>query len=79
MADTPQLLPSLPPLNTAAKGEQVHYPVLVPNLRGMESLMALEDQQKASRAGVPLTNEIAVFVSATEVSHSFLMSLSLIP
>jgi hypothetical protein len=45
----------------------------------MESLMALEDQQKASRAGVPLTNEIAVFVSATEVSHSFLMSLSLIP
>lgn len=70
MADTPQLLPSLPPLNTSVKGEPIHYPVLVPNLKGMESLLALEDKEKAERSGVPLTNEIAVFVSATEVSRA---------
>jgi hydroxymethylglutaryl-CoA lyase len=67
MADTPQLLPALPPLNSDVKGGQIHYPVLVPNLKGMETLLALEDKEKASRAGVPLTNEVAVFVSATEV------------
>lgn len=68
MADTPTLLPSLPPLSQSAHGDQVHYPVLVPNMKGMESLLALEDKVKLDRDGAPLTNEIAVFVSATEVS-----------
>lgn len=66
MADTPELLPELPPLQPAAKGDPVHYPVLVPNMRGLQSLLALEDSAKSSR-DTPLTNEIAVFVSATEV------------
>lgn len=67
MADTPQLLPSLPSLNAKLEGEPIHYPVLVPNMRGLEGLLALEEKEQASRSGVPLTNEVAVFVSATEV------------
>lgn len=67
MADTPQLLPSLPALNAKVEGEPIHYPVLVPNMRGLEGLLALEDKEQSSRNGVPLTNEVAVFVSATEV------------
>ncbi|CAK9785801.1 aldolase [Cutaneotrichosporon oleaginosum] len=57
MADTPQLLPQLPPLSAAA---DTHYPVLVPNLRGMQGLLELD------KGAERLTNEIAVFVSATE-------------
>lgn len=67
MADTPQLLPSLPSLNAKVEGEPIHYPVLVPNMRGLEGLLALEEKEQSSRSGVPLTNEVAVFVSATEV------------
>ncbi|EKC99218.1 hypothetical protein A1Q2_06418 [Trichosporon asahii var. asahii CBS 8904] len=66
MADTPQLLPSLPSLNAKVEGEPIHYPVLVPNMRGLEGLLALEEKEQSSRSGVPLTNEVAVFVSATE-------------
>ncbi|KAL7423584.1 hypothetical protein Q5752_001164 [Cryptotrichosporon argae] len=58
MADTPALLPRLPP-----RPEGATFPVLVPNPRGLENLLALEASE--ARAG-GLTNEIAVFVSATE-------------
>lgn len=67
MADTTTLLPGLRPLKQA---DEIHYPVLVPNMRGLESLLELEDSAKASRNGSPLTNEIAVFVSATEVGET---------
>lgn len=63
MADTTTLLPLLPGLS-----EGVHYPVLVPNMRGLENLLKLEEQHKG-RGGGRLTNEIAVFVSATDVSE----------
>ncbi|WOO85739.1 3-hydroxymethyl-3-methylglutaryl-CoA lyase, cytoplasmic [Vanrija pseudolonga] len=65
MADTPTLLPGLPSLRS--EDPEVHYPVLVPNMRGLQSLLELEAASKASDPNVgPLTNEIAVFVSATE-------------
>lgn len=66
MADTTTLLPGLPPLKQTG---DIFYPVLVPNMRGLESLLELEDSAKGSREGSPLTNEIAVFVSATEVGQ----------
>jgi hydroxymethylglutaryl-CoA lyase len=47
----------------------VHYPVLVPNMRGLDNLLKLEEQ--ACRR---LTDEIAVFVSATEVSFGPVLS-----
>lgn len=41
----------------------VRYPVLVPNMKGLD--MLLELLQKNPRT-VPLTNEIAIFTAATE-------------
>src|SRR5260370_5541270 len=41
----------------------VHYPVLVPNLRGLQDLFALLD---ACPSDPPLTDEISVFTAATE-------------
>jgi hydroxymethylglutaryl-CoA lyase len=41
----------------------VHYPVLVPNLRGLQDLFMLLD---ANPAEPPLTNEVSVFTAATE-------------
>lgn len=98
MADTPQLLPLLPPFtgktlsppspvsrsespfsgrpsspsigpligeHLPPHAEDVHYPVLVPNMRGLDNLIKL--QEEWSSKGLPaLTDEIAVFVSATE-------------
>ena len=46
--------------------EVVHYPVLVPNMRGLDNLLKLEEANEQSRNGERLTDEIAVFVSATE-------------
>ncbi|WVQ85735.1 hypothetical protein IAT38_007902 [Cryptococcus sp. DSM 104549] len=98
MADTPKLLPLLPPFTGRAlrpptpasrsespfsgrpaspsitsltgdrlppDAEDVHYPVLVPNMRGLENLIKLQEEWREK--GLPaLTDEIAVFVSATE-------------
>lgn len=47
--------------------EVVHYPVLVPNMRGLENLLKLEAQWRSQGGQHRLTDEIAVFVSATEV------------
>jgi hydroxymethylglutaryl-CoA lyase len=67
MADTPSLLPRLRPI--ASKEQEVYYPVLVPNMRGLENLFKLEDENK--KAGrPPLTNEIAIFVAASDVGLS---------
>jgi len=41
----------------------VHYPVLVPNLRGLQDLFALLD---AYPSDPPLTDEISVFTAATD-------------
>nr|XP_031859415.1 uncharacterized protein CI109_005257 [Kwoniella shandongensis]KAA5526487.1 hypothetical protein CI109_005257 [Kwoniella shandongensis] len=103
MADTPQLLPLLPPLtnhhlplptplssstttrssspfsgrpttpsitpytefSVPQEAGDVHYPVLVPNMRGLENLLKLEEEWEGKGKG-RLTDEIAVFVSATE-------------
>lgn len=65
MADTPTLLPRLRPFGD--KSREVYYPVLVPNMRGLENLLKLEDENE--KAGKPrLTNEIAIFVAASDVS-----------
>ena len=76
MADTPALLPLLPPASAyetthadtrfpEASGA-AHYPVLIPNMRGLDSLLALEQDRK-EKGQERLTDEIAVFVSSTEV------------
>ncbi|OBZ71982.1 Hydroxymethylglutaryl-CoA lyase, mitochondrial [Grifola frondosa] len=41
-----------------------HYPVLVPNMKGLEALLALLSSQR--RTDVPFTDEIAVFTAATD-------------
>ena len=41
----------------------VHYPVLVPNSRGLQDVFALLD---ANPAEPPLTDEVSVFTAATE-------------
>jgi hydroxymethylglutaryl-CoA lyase len=69
MADTPTLLPRLRPFGD--KSQEVYYPVLVPNMRGLENLLKLEDENE--KAGKPrLTNEIAIFVAASDVSYRYL-------
>jgi hydroxymethylglutaryl-CoA lyase len=69
MADTPTLLPRLRPFGD--KSQEVYYPVLVPNMRGLENLLKLEDEN--AKAGKPrLTNEIAIFVAASDVSYPYL-------
>ncbi|WWC68329.1 uncharacterized protein I206_102254 [Kwoniella pini CBS 10737] len=103
MADTPQLLPLLPPLtgqsislpsppstrpstpgNSSLSGlgesslkhvidkaniphsaSQVHFPVLVPNMKGLDNLIKLQEEHTA-KGGGRLTDEVAIFVSATE-------------
>lgn len=42
----------------------LHYPVLVPNVKGLELLLDLLSQQPSSE--VPYTDEIAVFTAATD-------------
>ena len=42
----------------------LHYPVLVPNMKGLEILLDLLSKQPKSE--VPYTDEIAVFTAATD-------------
>ncbi|WVR09782.1 hypothetical protein IAU60_006858 [Kwoniella sp. DSM 27419] len=44
---------------------EVHFPVLVPNMRGLDNLLKLQADW-SGRGGGRLTDEIAVFVSATD-------------
>lgn len=44
----------------------VHYPVLIPNMKGLDALLAvLDSHPETSEAPAP-TNEIALFVAASE-------------
>ena len=61
------------PTPLPADAAQVHYPVLVPNMRGLDNLLKLEEKHKANGGIERLTDEIAVFVSATEVSRDNLL------
>ncbi|WVQ71305.1 hypothetical protein IAR50_000832 [Cryptococcus sp. DSM 104548] len=77
MADTPKLLPLLPsyssppplPSNISIpippEAQPIHYPVLVPNMKGLDNLLQLQASSLASGKG-PLTDEIAIFISASE-------------
>ncbi|KAH9915216.1 uncharacterized protein B0H18DRAFT_1042194 [Fomitopsis serialis] len=58
MAGTPEVLRSMERLPGA------HYPVLVPNMKGLDNLFELLDT--ASAGDVPLTDEIAIFTAATD-------------
>ena len=49
------------------EAKPVHYSVLVPNMRGLDNLLELARRWLASGNDSRLTDEIAVFVSATEV------------
>ena len=72
MADTASLLPRLRPFDNS---QEVYYPVLVPNMRGLENLLMLEEENE--KAGRPrLTNEIAIFVAASDVSHPPIANLT---
>ena len=44
----------------------VRYPVLVPNMKGLESLLDLLRSQPIIQQVPPLTNEIAIFTAASE-------------
>ena len=43
-----------------------HYPVLVPNLKGLELLLDLLEKQPSSSTTLPPTDEIAIFTAATD-------------
>lgn len=61
MGDTPSLLSQLEPQ------PDISYPVLVPNSKGLESLLSLLTKQKESNPNsAPPTDEIAIFLSASE-------------
>ena len=66
---SPHELSGIPPPSGVQLSEQegkAWYPVLVPNMRGLDNLLKLEEENKAN-GREKLTGEIAVFVSATEV------------
>jgi len=69
-APPPAELSGIPPPSEIRLTEEegrAWYPVLVPNMRGLDNLLKLEEENRSGRKGEKLTNEIAVFVSATEV------------
>lgn len=65
MADTPDLLQAL--RETLSGDKRPNYQVLVPNMKGLDNLIALEEQVKNAGLG-KLTSEIALFVPASDVS-----------
>lgn len=44
----------------------VRYPVLVPNVEGLENLLALLSEYSSSSSSPPPTDEVAVFIAATD-------------
>lgn len=67
MASTPEVLTS-PVLSSLRKAHPtLSLPVLVPNSRGLSSLLSFQSSHSTTHASEPpLTDEIAVFVSASE-------------
>ena len=43
-----------------------HYPVLVPNLKGLENLLEVLAQTPTAKDSLPPTDEIAIFTAATD-------------
>ncbi|KAI0824530.1 aldolase [Trametes gibbosa] len=60
----PQMAGTADVLKLMERHEGFHYPVLVPNMKGLELLLDLLSKQSESE--VPYTNEIAVFTAATD-------------
>lgn len=57
MAGTAEVLKRIP------HSKEIHYPVLVPNMKGLDSLLSLLQSEPTS---VPLTDEIAIFTATTD-------------
>lgn len=53
-------------LTSVKQRPSVRYPVLVPNVKGLENLLDLLHSHPTSRQAQPLTNEIAIFTAASE-------------
>lgn len=74
MADTHELLPRLREMRQQCVSSQpdldeaIYTPVLVPNMKGLDNLLKLETAH-AKHDSRRLTNEIAVFVPASDVSR----------
>jgi hydroxymethylglutaryl-CoA lyase len=67
---SPHELSGIPPhsgIRLTGEEGKAWYPVLVPNMRGLDNLLTLEEEHRAKGRTEKLTEEIAVFVSATEV------------
>lgn len=60
MGDTPQVVAGMP------VHPSISYPVLVPNMRGLEGLQKLLSEYKDGSKGTPPTDEIAIFTAASE-------------
>ncbi|KAH9848049.1 aldolase [Lenzites betulinus] len=60
----PQMAGTADVLKLMERHEGLHYPVLVPNMKGLEILLDLLSKQPKSE--VPYTDEIAVFTAATD-------------
>ena len=63
MAGTSEVLRGIERLDTS---DDVHYPVLVPNQRGLQTLLELLEKCPARAFQPPLTDEIAVFTATTD-------------
>lgn len=59
----PQMAGTAEVLTKIEKRVNVHYPVLVPNKRGLDDLLALLDKHPSQQ---PLTDEVAIFTAATD-------------
>ncbi|KAJ3519802.1 hypothetical protein NM688_g9250 [Phlebia brevispora] len=61
MADTAEIIQKLQPL------PGVHYPVLIPNLKGLQTLLGVLRERESKQPNTPPpTDEIAVFTAATD-------------
>ncbi|KAI0800084.1 aldolase [Fomes fomentarius] len=60
----PQMAGTAEVLKKMQRRTGLHYPVLVPNVKGLEILLDLLSEQ--SKSDIPYTNEIAIFTAATD-------------
>ncbi|KAK0530014.1 hypothetical protein OC842_004065 [Tilletia horrida] len=66
MADSAAVLSRLPSVLPPAVHSRLSFPVLVPNSKGLDSLLALLDKQRQQQQEQQLTDEIAVFTAASD-------------
>ncbi|KZS96815.1 aldolase [Sistotremastrum niveocremeum HHB9708] len=59
----PQMAGTAEVLKQIHHSKEIHYPVLVPNMKGLDSLLSL---LQSSTSSEPLTDEIAVFTATTD-------------